>query len=405
MLKLWWVARSAVRAGSTFGAQSSRAVGFSRGMQMYSRRAVGALGAALLLSSNAVVAQQLSATADLSGLTAGWNAIDGGGETICSDGSPYQFFVRSGDPAKLLLYFQGGGSCWDGPTCDPDLDPQTYRVNIDGFSPRTARGIFELDREDNPFRDHSVVFAPYCTADVHLGNRVAVYESPTVDGHDGHSVTVNHNGFVNAGAVLDWTYARFFEPDAIFVTGSSAGSIPSPYYAMLVAERYPAANIAQLGDGSSGYRRERMRVTPERQWGTLEWMRRQPEFEGLNIGDLTFERLYIAAASRHPDILFAAFDHAEDRVQKRFLQLAGSPPGPLLGLIRANQADIRESVSNFRSYIAGGELHTILGRPEFYTQHVNGIRVRDWVAALAEYRAVDDVICSSCEVGEFLSGR
>lgn len=363
-------------------------------------------GAAVLLASpDRAGAQEVQSVADLGGLDAGWNAIDAGGETVCSDGSPYEFFARPGHADKLLVYFQGGGACWDGPTCDPDIDPMPYTVNIGGFDPANASGIFEFNREDNPFRDHSVVFAPYCTGDVHIGDRVAVYDSPMTDHHEGHTVTVNHKGFVNAQAVLDWAYAHFFNPDAIFVTGSSAGSIPSPYYAMLVADHYPGASIAQLGDGSSGYRRDHMRVTPEAQWGTLSRLSRLPEFEDLDVGDLTFERLYITAARRHPEILFAAFDHAEDGVQRQFLRLAGSPGGPLLGLIQANQADIREAVPNFRSYIAGGELHTILGRPQFYTQQVNGIRVRDWVAGLAQYRPVEDVQCVDCDVGEFVDAK
>ena len=67
--------------------------------------------------------------ADLSGLQPGWNTIEAGGATTCSDGSPYQFLVRPGDPAHVVFYLQGGGGCFDGRTCDPDVDP-TYTVNL-----------------------------------------------------------------------------------------------------------------------------------------------------------------------------------------------------------------------------------------------------------------------------------
>lgn len=59
--------------------------------------------------------------------------------------------------------------------------------------------------------------------------------------------------------------------------------------------------------------------------------------------------------------------------------------------IEANQADIRAEVSNFCSYIAGGELHTILIKSEFYGYQVDGTSVRDWVAALAYGELVSDV--------------
>jgi hypothetical protein len=36
---------------------------------------------------------------------------------VCSDGSPYRFYVSPGDPKKVVLDFQGGGACWDAATC------------------------------------------------------------------------------------------------------------------------------------------------------------------------------------------------------------------------------------------------------------------------------------------------
>ena len=70
-------------------------------------------------------------------------------------------------------------------------------------------------------------------------------ESPQTEEHEAHLFTVQHKGYINADAVLDWIYAHFFTPVEIFVTGSSAGSIPSPYYAMRIAGKYPDARIAK----------------------------------------------------------------------------------------------------------------------------------------------------------------
>lgn len=363
------------------------------------------IAAGVVLALSAGCTGDPEPAADLADLAPGWNEIEPGGETVCSDGSPYRFLARPGDPEKLLVYFQGGGSCWDGLTCDTDLEPVPYTVNLDGLDPARAHGIFAFDVAENPFRDHSVVVAPYCSADVHLGDRVTVYDSPSIRGHAGHEVEIRHKGLVNAEAVLDWTFERFHRPESVFVTGSSAGSIPSPFFATLVAEQYPEAMVQQLGDGSGGYRRDGMDVTPEAAWGTLERLRFLPEFADLNAGDMSFELLYAAAANRSPHVSYAAFDHAEDAVQKDFLELAGAQRGSLLPLILANQADIRESVPGFRSFIAGGELHTILLRPEFYTQHVEGLRVRDWIAALAAHRDVEDVRCTDCGTARFLGGQ
>ena len=339
----------------------------------------------------------------LDDLEAGWNVIEPGGDTTCSDGSPYRFFVRPGQPERLLLYFEGGGACWNGMSCDPDLEP-TYVIDTEMTDPARANGILDFTNADNPFGDYSAVYAAYCTGDVYLGNRVTTYEVPEIEERAARQVTVRHNGLANVSAVLDFVYSRFLAPSEIFVTGSSAGSLPSPYFAMLVAENYETASIAQLGDGSGGYRREVLAAMPEEAWGTLDELRHLPEFADMTVGEFTFESLYVAAARRHPDITFAAFDHAEDDVQKQFLALGGYRAASLLDLILANQNDIRSEAANFRSYIADGDIHTILQRPEFYTQHVDGVRIRDWVAALAAGEPVEDVQCAPCDVPEFIGG-
>lgn len=89
------------------------------------RFALAACAAALILSTTACGPDDASdhavlepPVADLSGLEAGWNTIEASGDTTCSDGSPYQFFVRPGDPDKLAFYLQGGGGCWNGSNCE-----------------------------------------------------------------------------------------------------------------------------------------------------------------------------------------------------------------------------------------------------------------------------------------------
>jgi hypothetical protein len=164
--------------------------------------------------------------ADLAGLAPGWNTIEPGGATTCSDGTPYKFLVRPGDPAKLVVYFQGGGGCFDGRTCDPDVEP-TYTVNLEQLDLARYDGIFAFANAENPFADSSFVFAPYCTADVHIGNRDVTYQAPAGENHPAHDVTIHHRGAANAAAVLAWTEAHFFRPESVFVTGSSAGSAPA----------------------------------------------------------------------------------------------------------------------------------------------------------------------------------
>ncbi|MCY3927765.1 MAG: pectin acetylesterase-family hydrolase [Acidobacteria bacterium] len=345
--------------------------------------------------------------APLADLTEGWNTITPGGSTTCSDGSPFRFFVRAADPTQLVFYLQGGGGCWNAQTCDPQGNP-TYTMtaveelpapSTDESGEEPAYGISAFNHPENPFADHSFVFVPYCTGDVHIGDRDAVYEAAATDDAPAREFTIHHRGYTNGRAALDWTYEHFLGPETVFVTGSSAGSIPSPVYARHFAENYPAARVTALGDGAGGYR-NLTDSRPHESWGTLAAL---SHFENMNdvvSENFSFETLYIKAAKAHPDVMFARYDTAEDDVQLQFLRIAGTNVDDgLQPLLDANEADIDaalEGQDNYRSYVAPGELHTIMLNPAFYTYETDGVRVRDWVASLAAGEPVDDVHCGDC---------
>ncbi len=75
---------------------------------------------ALLLLLGLAVAQ---------GLEALWKPVEVPGG-VCSDGSPYRFYVSPGDPKKVVIDFQGGGACWDAATCGPQSPTYRKRVGL-----------------------------------------------------------------------------------------------------------------------------------------------------------------------------------------------------------------------------------------------------------------------------------
>ena len=106
----------------------------------------------------------------------GWNQLRPGGETICAKGTPYHFYARRGSPEKLLVFFEGGGACWTGDDCDrgqPNYHPEL--VSPGPAVDPALRGVLDLAHRDNPFGDRSAVFVPYCSGDVHLGDRTTTY--------------------------------------------------------------------------------------------------------------------------------------------------------------------------------------------------------------------------------------
>ncbi|PCH61451.1 MAG: hypothetical protein COC19_04785 [SAR86 cluster bacterium] len=339
--------------------------------------------------------------ADFAGLHADWNTIEPTGDTLCSDGSAYKFYVRQGDPEKLMFYLEGGGACWTGALCDADLQA-TYTVNLQRSDPARFSGVFDFERADNPFADYTVIMAPYCSGDVHLGDISKFYQSPSVGDHSGHALRIEHRGYNNAQAALRWVYEHLFQPETVFVTGSSAGSIPSPFYAVELARHYPQSRIVQLGDASGGYN-TMASFTPYESWNLDTVLNRTGLLAGVVQEEFNFQLLYEAAAKASAGISFASYDTAEDAVQKQFLALGGSPVESLQTQLDDNLRVISSAVPKFRYFVAGGSVHTVLLSPNFYKYKVGETLLMDWIGRLARGESVQNQHCVDCTIAEIVN--
>ena len=58
-----------------------------------------------------------------------WHEMRPAGQTTCSRGTPFAFFVRRGRTDRVLLEFMGGGACWSERTCG--LERSTFNERID----------------------------------------------------------------------------------------------------------------------------------------------------------------------------------------------------------------------------------------------------------------------------------
>jgi len=321
-------------------------------------------------------------------LAAGWTKIEPGGDTICSTGTPYWYWVHPGTVNRLVVYFSGGGACWNDLTCSQPGTLYFDTADDSGDPEQDMQGIFDFENPDNPFKEWFFVFIPYCTADGHWGDNTQTY---TVD------VTIHHKGFVNVSAVLDWIEDNFEKPEKIFVSGLSAGSTGSIMHAAHIHELYPDVPLYQLGDSLAGVSTEDVVQSQVSNWNAAasvpDWI---PALQ-IPYTELTMAKLYIALANYYPDDRWSQYNTAHDEMQDFSYAAMGGSMDDWSGLMMASMQEIQDNAPNFHSYIAPGKIHCITQHDIFYTREVEGVKFRDWVEAMVNDEAWDDVMCTDCE--------
>jgi len=300
---------------------------------------------------------------------AGWQTKKPGGDCECADGSAYSFFVRTGDPKKVVLFLDGGGACWSAGTCAQG-GGNHFQASVE---PPEQGGIFDAGDARNPFAGHSFVYVPYCTADVHLGDADTTYAA---------GLTVHHHGYANGSAALDQLVTSFPQATDVVVIGGSAGSVSAPLYAGLVADRLPKARVTSIADSSGAYpdAPQMNAILTAKAWNA----------QALPA-DASMPGLVIATAKRHPRIVFARIDHAQDAVQQSYLRLVGTPSDDVAALLRTNGAQIEKAGVTLHTFTKPGDGHTVVDNEGFSTEHVAGVSLSDWVTRLIAGRPGADV--------------
>ena len=171
-------------------------------------------------------------------------------DAYCSNGSQYKIFISrsrglfnrlAGNHKRLLVYLEPGGACWDYESCsgqagirgaaNPNGIPDNYLnfgafINDDrkGGSPMAA--ISPLILNNNPSGYYAKtsrwnkVFLPYCTGDVHMGNKKTTYLDPK---GEKDPITYMHHGAINVQKAIEYMQKHFYQPKQLMVTGCSAG--------------------------------------------------------------------------------------------------------------------------------------------------------------------------------------
>ncbi|MCH8499406.1 MAG: pectinacetylesterase family protein [Marinobacter sp.] len=167
-----------------------------------------------------------------------WQTIQLSPQTgaVCGDGSPYKFFVnRVPNTSNTVLYFEGGGACWDYESCsgqsgirgarNPNGIPDDYMSLLNPGASLASPFVVRLHPWSRvKTQSWNMVYVPYCTGDIYSGDTVAIYEDPA---GEAEPLVWHHNGLRNGRAVMAWLRDNLQRSGQMLSTGCSAGGVGS----------------------------------------------------------------------------------------------------------------------------------------------------------------------------------
>lgn len=332
----------------------------------------------------------------------------------------YHFFVKRGSENKFVIFYDGGGACWENltcglPVCKDGADPVSD--DPDNFT----GGFADFSNPQNPYRNWNIIFVTYCTCDIHFGDADQVYSGLLPD------VSVAHRGFTNAKVAEKFARENFLNPDVVMVTGSSAGGYGALFHGALLPQVWPASQVNVLGDASNGVITAGFLQNEFENWNFQANL--PPDIPGVLEAITSGVGLpgYLeAVAAFYPDIKWANYTTAYDGSaagQSGIYNIMLNDNDPIAAiswwdascafesLMRQQAVDTEAAVSaqndNYRYYIGTGSRHVISNSDRVYDPVEGTIggesqTVVDWLNDMIAYTPAaptttwDSVSCTDC---------
>ena len=277
-------------------------------------------------------------------------------DSYCNDGSTVGIGINpsSTGSSNVVMYFNGGGACWDYLTCitlmSATLGP--YDGGAALLADTASTGSV-LDRGDalNPFNDWNYVYVPYCTGDVHAGDNVATYS----DGISSQSFY--HMGHANVMAYLARVAPTFPNPGKVLIAGDSAGGAGAVINYPYARAYWPHAEMYLIDDSllfypPSEYPAATM-ASELANWGIGPTL---AQICGSSVCVSDFSQIYPAVRQSFPNDRMAVLSYEQDETMSAYYETL-----PLLYQVYLDQLATQVlQPAGIETFLLNGTGHTFL---------------------------------------------
>ena len=290
-------------------------------------------------------------------------------DSSCANGTPTGIGVNPGTSKRLVIFLEGGGACWSSLTCYALKTAQNIETGFGeaDFESRisSVKGSI-LDRDDsgNVFKDASLVYVPYCTGDVHAGDREGTYDGKAT----------KHVGRKNIEAYLKRIVATFDAPERVILSGSSAGGFGAAVNFWRVQEAFgKSIRVDLVDDSGPPFPTSKTKFFAE--WNAA-W-----DLNGALPPDCAACQTDLGATlpyylQTYPSSRYALLSYTEDGVIRQFYQMSAPDFSAALEDLGTTTFD---PSANARMFVVAGSEHTMLGNLAVET---GGTSLSKWLEAM-----------------------
>jgi len=299
----------------------------------------------------------------------------------CNGGVQSGVGVRRVEGAqRLVLYFKGGGACFNPLTCN--FTSPLMRTGPEAME-ANPEGVLNFERDDNPLLDANVVYVPYCTGDVHAG---VVGEQTLPDVEEPWNFVGHHNLL----AALQRVVPTFAQTEELVVLGTSAGGLGALINFPYLRAGWPDADTVVIDDSGvilpDDYLDPCLQAHLRETWGVDDVL--PPACDACTTGaGGGLSKLFEYLPDTYPDVRFALIASNQDQILRLFYGFGNDGCGSSGGLPDLSVQRYGEALSALHGdslegrvelYEIDSDVHTWSTTPAFYTTESAGVSMADW---------------------------